>query len=762
MKEKLNQQQRLFAAGTYILIFVLLAFTLNNTKVNLLDISKEISIWFYSGVLLLVLGKYLSEPFFSAPSDTLTNSISLFLVLIGIKEKNTFTFYKALVVFSFFLFALSLLAILFKGKNNKLKTITFFICKKVGSAVFVFSLVFIICSWSFFSKTNLPMFVASIAIWICIVFFDVVAKLINFICDVVSLLKSKPADTYIGTICKYNNKNQFNIELKEGFYLDVKQDDIFLALTGKNEVKLLKCFATKRNDNFEILMCITINNESYLKDDFKDSKCSNFAFSSVGTCYRVSANDLPEKVLTKISDSKVVSSFNNFVGFVMPDSNIDTLKISILGNIEIKEGNIVEAKINNKPVMYQVINGITYDEYNTNTNEFGYNYAVARKLGTYDYKESKLNIEKWMPNNNELVYKCEIENIENEKTLQKVADEAIGRLPETNMMIPIKDINSLVTHNTAVLGILGVGKSCLTFELIKKIVNEGIKVVCIDITNQYASENGLYKYIDKDKIKEDFNEVCITKLEETYKKTGADNQPSSWGNRDKYEATVTYSIHRFLKSDYSVMIYNIEKHKVSKPASQYRISELTDLSLVEKTQIISQSLLRVLKTKGQYDKAHCCLVFEEAHSLIPEWNSVSEDGEKTASNGTAKVILQGRKYGLGCIAVTQRTANISKSILNQCNTIFAMRVFDDTGKAFLENYLGKDYTNTLPQLEERHAIVVGKGLELKQPVIIQLNDKKYVENKDNSSGIEVDIGELLENINDESCQGTINIEEVRE
>lgn len=51
------------------------------------------------------------------------------------------------------------------------------------------------------------------------------------------------------------------------------------------------------------------------------------------------------------------------------------------------------------------------------------------------------------------------------------------------MSIPIKNINALVTHNTAVLGILGVGKSCLTFELIKKIVAAGIKVICLDITN---------------------------------------------------------------------------------------------------------------------------------------------------------------------------------------------------------------------------------------------------------------------------------------
>jgi len=76
------------------------------------------------------------------------------------------------------------------------------------------------------------------------------------------------------------------------------------------------------------------------------------------------------------------------------------------------------------------------------------------------------------------------------------------------------------------------------------------------------------------------------------------------------------------------------------------------------------------------------------------------------------------------LIITQRTANVSKSILNQCNTVFALRVFDDTGKDFLSNYIGRDYADTLATLEERHAIAIGKGLKLKQPVIIQLNQKE--------------------------------------
>lgn len=153
---------------------------------------------------------------------------------------------------------------------------------------------------------------------------------------------------------------------------------------------------------------------------------------------------------------------------------------------------------------------------------------------------------------------------------------------------------------------------------------------------------------------------------------------------------------------------------------------MADLSLIEKTRIISEVILDHAKSVGKSKTAKYLLVFEEAHSLVPEWNSGAYEGDKGATNGISKVILQGRKYGLGSFVISQRTANVSKSILNQCNTIFALRVFDDTGKAFLENYIGRDYSETLPTLEERHAIAVGKGLILKQPVIIQLNDQKYI------------------------------------
>jgi hypothetical protein len=153
------------------------------------------------------------------------------------------------------------------------------------------------------------------------------------------------------------------------------------------------------------------------------------------------------------------------------------------------------------------------------------------------------------------------------------------------------------------------------------------------------------------------------------------------------------------------------------------IPAMATLTPCEITRLLTEAVLKLLQDKGMTDAARCCLIYEEAHSLIPEWNAVASEGDKVATNGTAKAILQGRKFGLGAMVVTQRTANVTKTILNQCNTVFAMRVFDATGMEFLSNYIGDDYARILSTLEDRHAVVFGRASSCRDPVLIRLNDR---------------------------------------
>ena len=57
--------------------------------------------------------------------------------------------------------------------------------------------------------------------------------------------------------------------------------------------------------------------------------------------------------------------------------------------------------------------------------------------------------------------------------------------------------------------------------------------------------------------------------------------------------------------------------------------------------------------------------------MVPEWNfsGVSDKISQPLLNSIAQIALQGRKYNVGLLVIAQRTANVSKTILTQCNTI---------------------------------------------------------------------------------------------
>jgi DNA helicase HerA-like ATPase len=140
---------------------------------------------------------------------------------------------------------------------------------------------------------------------------------------------------------------------------------------------------------------------------------------------------------------------------------------------------------------------------------------------------------------------------------------------------------------------------------------------------------------------------------------------------------------------------------------------------------VTAAFAELSKTKlerGKNIPARICVVFEEAHSLIPEWNQVANKGDEQHVNKTARVILQGRKYGMGALIITQRTANVTKTILNQCNTVFALRSFDQTGLDFLRNYMGEEYSQAISTLPRYTAVLVGQASSSSRPIILKVSD----------------------------------------
>lgn len=703
MKKEKSIVKDAIIAGIYISIFILIFFIANKKLVDPAAINS-FQIWLTSGILYLILSKYLLERFFTTPTNIFANSLGILIALVFDTNKNTMWY----IVFIFIILVLlwSLVVILTVKKEYKLKNTLYKGILKLGNPKLLFSIIFLSYSFIYLGLKNLSgIFILSI-----ILFIDIIS--INFI------------ENSVYWIFKlFKNKHRRNINIL-GIPRNLEKSDFFILDLDFKKPELVKdsLFALKRKDDvFNIILLVSkTHTHNFIRYIFSKTKIKvsssdlgiNFLNNSIllseGAIVYFNKTDNIE-LQSKIEEEK--SEISSCVGYIEENSDISTVKFLLFNDFhkDIFEGSIIYSYINNVKTLYQILNAFGKNE------ETGQLRVIAQKLGNYDKLNKRINHIKWLPKLFEKVY------IDKTNVIEGIGEKTIGVLPNTNYEIQLSNINHLVTYNSAILGILGIGKSCLSFELIQKIVTENIKVICIDVSEQYATNDGLFKYISKDNIEVD-NKLSIQKINSLAFSGGSYKK-----NISEFIEHINLEINAFLDSDIKIKIINPNVYDV---ITEYKLGYNMmpiESSLVEKSKIVAEAIYKNMVSSGLSKDPKCLIVFEEAHSIIPEWNSVSSEGDRNHSNAIAKVILQGRKYGLGSLLITQITANISKSALSQCNTIFAMRSFDDTSKDFLANYLGRNYVESLPSLEERHAIIIGKGIDTKIPLTVKLNDKSLFE-----------------------------------
>lgn len=712
---QLSQAQRLTVSLFYLgILGIILSFITGGLYRFLFVTNLDSRIIFFTGALLLILGNYIVEPYFTKPADSLVNSLAVIIALLGLQDRSLFVGYFPLIILAMIVLLLTIMAIMFKG--SRFGKVVFQVISFLGRAKVIFSITYVLSVYSYIDNTR--DFVVLLLFWVMVTFYDVMGFLFSKLSSLLSLVKAPDS---IGVVLGFDNPLLYTVEISDKS-LGLRYGDV-LAI-GKSNGSLHVGVVTKlkqlMSKDWISIFLLTSDGGEPIEIGVEITK-----FKGVeDNVYRVDLNN--RSVSDIVNQNEVVKNIDRFLGFVSVGSDINTVNFVITrADYDITEGDIINLDVAGEKTLYQVINGFTNKETLEQYCNHGFLSGLARKLGIYNEDRMELLVRKWVPQMYTPVFAYAKEDIP-EQVLMEIARKGVGRLPGTRFPVPVFDYDSLVTHNTAILGILGIGKSCLAFELISGAVRKGIKVICIDITNQYGNaDRGLPTYIDQDLMMNDIPEDGIAQLRRSKRNSGDHDKPSEWGNVSEYKGILRQVISQFYESEELVLLLNPDWHPVSSAATKFRVTEHHDLTAAEKTRLISEAVFLEVMSQGESLNAKIWLVYEEAHSLIPEWNSVAYEGDKAATNGTAKVILQGRKYGLGCLAITQRTANISKSVLNQCNTVFALRVFDDTGKQFLENYIGRDYSSLLATLEERHAVCIGKALKLKQPVIIQLNDMRH-------------------------------------
>ena len=416
-----------------------------------------------------------------------------------------------------------------------------------------------------------------------------------------------------------------------------------------------------------------------------------------------------EDIIYKINEVPETKYLDTFVGIVTEKSTIGNIKFIYNSKANIQEGQLLEIKAgsNKTSVFYQIVEGTTKIEQLENKNETGLIIGEAIQLGTWNQEKVRFEQFGWVPDINSPVYiTSEIEAIElKEDELQ------IGHIPNTNFPVIINKTLAL-THHTAVLGVTGTGKSVFSRNLIREYIkDESIKVICVDFTGEYK---GKFTDLSPAKIVDDAKDAELYKTFEW-----VSNELEKFGNQQ--DKAKLKSADEFIKKTLQDALTTF----LQSEETQISVFELPDVSntasILEYTRQLFKALFQIAKIEKCFNHK-VCIVLEEAHTVIPEWNfvGIADKSSQSLLNSIAQIALQGRKFDVGLLVIAQRTANVSKTVLTQCNTIISFQEFDKTSSEFLSNYFGQGIANTLPNLKFRQAIAAGKALKSNVPMIFEV------------------------------------------
>lgn len=685
----MNKRTRLIFLGLSLALLVAIGWLVRGDWDFILN-----DFWFTSGFLLLILLSLIDQPHFSKDSNVFINAVTASISLLLVNEGDRSWIFWFFLSISFYL-AISSYILMWLRNNqlsNEKKWIQFFsrLNRQIGKPETLFSAFFL---WGAINQfgLNTNEFNYLLLYWVIFMILNIpsLAGIINRLFD----KKEKDKQDYaLGRIFGVQSKNTFLVKLFPERKETIRLFD-FVEFTYSIE-------SSKSIRQGLVLDSYLLNEEQWIK------VLTTSEINQIFENKRIYKNH-SDDIIYKIKEIPETKYLDSFIGIVTENSNIQKVRFIYNSKTAIQEGQLLQIKVGDKKavVYYQIVEGITKIETLENKNETGLIIGEALQLGTWNHEKVRFEQFGWVPEINSPVYLSA--NIDETK-IEK--DEfQIGQIPGTNFPVIINKSIAL-THHTAVLGVTGTGKSVFSRNLIREYLkDENIKVICIDFTGEYTD-----KFIDLKPIKtvpDDKSEKIFKLLEEVIKeedKGYKKEQTIIDGFKKEAAKIFNDSITDFLKSEDKISIF-----------------ELPDVSnswsILEYTRLFFRLLFHIAKKEKSFGN-RICIVLEEAHTVIPETASlgVSDFASKAAVNSIAQIALQGRKYNVGLLVIAQRTANVSKTVLTQCNTIIAFQEFDKTSSEFLSNYFGQGIAETLPKLKFRQAIAAGKALKSNVPMIFEV------------------------------------------
>ncbi len=651
---------------------------------------SEVAVVLFSALLMLSFATLFLEHFFTTPTDVLSSTVAILLLLAPLHGRLTRLghWYWIFFAYNLVLAAAALLALLLldgaetpSARRNKTSLVLKQFAVTFGRARFLFLALFLLALF-FYVDSQSGEFIALSVYAAVVLVVDPKRYTLSF-----GVKKSRER-TDVGRIIGVQSKSVYLARAFEKAPTTARFDVVAFRHPTSGDATTLAGVIV---DDY------VLDEERWIKifvtDDVRSAVLNQAgdAETPPGVVHVVTLNNPPE-------------SLDRLVGTVIEGSTISKVRFEFVGRASVAEGDVLVTSVAGKNILFQVVQGTTAIEALEHRNETALVVGEAVQLGVWDTDRLVFERFGWVPEVNAPLFSA----VDPPAFTCAAGEVQVGSIPNTAYPV-LLNLREAVTHHTAILGVTGSGKSMFCRELVRRIVGQGMKVICVDFTNEYRaklqslrtgdvvapeSQAALFLAIDElsvelDKFANQRNHALIARLEETL--------------RQGFGAAIS----NFRDSDLAVGLF-----------------ELPDVSnstgILDYTRWFFREIFHVARESG--GAQNLCIVLEEAHTVIPEWNFLGVEDRRSQAvvNAISQIALQGRKYGVGFIVVAQRTANVSKTVLTQCNSVIAFQQFDKTSGDFLLNYMGSDMVRALPELQFRQAVAVGRAFRSGVPVIFEV------------------------------------------
>lgn len=704
-KDVITLKERVISFFVYVIILFFLRWILLD---KIAPTGGNDDIWFISAISMIAFTIVLS-PYFVKPRDSLVNSFAASLLLWSLDFSNVNFSKEFINTFRWISFSLTITTFITASSSillqktdpikSPLKTYLNKFCYRIstsfGKAELVYTLPALISIVGFYEDRPNILTILGL-LWIFIASVKPIETILNFINDIRSLNKETNKVTYEGFIQRVDSPNIVRVYLHS------------ISSWQRTAIKIV-CFADG-SQSYLIPLFRQIQDEGLIGTGLCLGPNPNLIKEALpGSVYQPLDNNLDRAELIKVHFKLDLDA--NIIGFIVENSTIFTIKFEIAYEFPLSAGEIVFCQLENKRIFYQILDASTSEE-SFERNPRGTQVVNATQLGILE-SDGYFKRYSWLPEMNTPVFQPN--DPKSLVTNTKLEDEIIiGTIPNSALSVRV-GFNDLMEFHSAILGVTGTGKTELAFDIIKFDLKNNCKIFCVDFTGEYQKrlEDQKPAYLGFDSAQNEKLENLLTEIETG--EYGAGKEKKAFNKFiDEIKPEIQKKIDDFLRPEESGL----------------GIFDLPDIANTRATLRATELYLSAIFDWARKNRKarKILIVLEEAHTVIPEFNLYSYDKVDTQAvvGRMAQIALQGRKYGVGLLVISQRTALVSKTILSQCNTYFTFSLIDKTSLDYLSSIYNQDLVNGIPNLLQFQMVAYGKAVRSERPLIVQI---PYDENK---------------------------------